>query len=93
MVVDGLRVHTGSNGNLFKDLDFRCTKVNGVDATTGTPTVVHVAGSLTDPAGSDTVNCGANEILYELPNMTGSGFDSVELYCAPATCVVPPASS
>ena len=85
MVVDGLRVHTGSNGNLFKDIDFRCTKVTGT--TTGSPQVIHLAGSLTDANGSDTVNCGTNEILYELPNMTGSGFDSVELYCAPATCV------
>lgn len=87
MVVDGLRVHTGSGGNLFKDIDFRCTRVNGTTAATGTPQVVHVAGSLTDANGSETVNCGANEILHQLPNMTGSGFDSVELFCAPATCL------
>ena len=86
MVVDGLRVHTGTNGNLFKDIDFKCSRVDGVTAMTSSPVVLDVAGTLTEPNGTETVNCAANEILYELPNLTGSGFDSVELFCAPATC-------
>lgn len=45
------------------------------------------AGSLTEPNGVDTVNCGANEIVEELSNLTGSGFDSANLFCAPARCM------
>jgi hypothetical protein len=85
-VVDGLRAHAGANGNLFKDIDFRCARIDGTTAQTVANTVVHVAGSLTELNGADTQNCGAHEILYEMPNMTGSGFDSVNLFCAPTKC-------
>ena len=87
MVVNGLRAYTGPGQNLFTNLDFRCGQLDGTTAMTIANPVVHVANSLTETQNPDTVNCGTNEILVELPNRTGSGFDSVDLFCAPAKCL------
>ena len=87
MVLDGLQTHTGPGNNLFKDVNFRCARLDGRTAQTIGSQVLHVNGSLTESQGTDTVNCGTNEIVYEMANMTGSGFDSVNLFCAPTRCL------
>jgi len=86
-ILDGLQTHTGPNTNLFNNVNFRCTRFDGTTALAVGSQVVHAAGSLTESQGVDTVNCGANEIVYEMSNLTGSGFDSVNLFCAPARCL------
>jgi hypothetical protein len=85
-VVNGLSAYTGTNQNLFNNVDFRCGKLDGTAQTTSS-SVVHVAGSGSNTSNHDTVNCNANELLVRLPNMTGSGFDSANVFCAPATCL------
>lgn len=87
MVLDGLQTHTGPNANLFNNVNFRCARLDGTTAQTVANQVVHAAGSLTETQGTITVNCRANEVVYEMSNMTGSGFDSVNLFCAPAACL------
>ena len=91
MAVNGLRAHTGQNENIFSNVDFRCAKIDGTNAATTASQLVHVNGSLDEDQNEDTVNCGTNEIVYEMSNRTGTGFDSATLFCAPASCVPPPA--
>lgn len=87
MIVSGLRTHSGENENIFGNVDFRCSKLDGANAATVMTQLVHVNGSLDEDQNEDTVNCGTNEILYEMSNRTGTGFDSANLWCAPATCL------
>lgn len=85
-VVNGLRVRTGAGGNVFSNVDVRCGQLNGMAQTIANP-VIHVASSGQSTANPMTVNCATNEVLVQMPNMTGSGFDSANLFCSPATCL------
>lgn len=85
-VVNGLRARIGEDENLFNNLDIRCAKLAG-DATTTSSANVHVDNSGTNNQNAETVNCGTNEILVQMANRTGTGFDSANLFCAPATCL------
>lgn len=85
-VVNGLQTHTGPNQNLFNNVDFRCGQLNGQAQTIANP-VVHVMNSGTVTTNVDTVNCNANETIVQMTNMTGSGFDSATLFCAPTVCL------
>jgi hypothetical protein len=87
MVVNGLRAKTGEGENIFNNVDFRCAKIDGANAATLSSQMVHVDGSQNDNQNEDTANCAANEILYEMSNRTGTGFDSANLFCAPARCL------
>jgi hypothetical protein len=91
MVVSGLRTHTGQDENIFNNVDVRCSKLDGTNAATVMTQLVHVNGSQDEAQNEDTVNCGPNEILYEMSNRTGTGFDSATLFCAPARCLPPAA--
>lgn len=84
-VVSGLTAHTGPNNNLFLDVALTCAKLGPTGAIVATETVP-VAGSLTEPAGTDTETCGANEVLVRIPNRIGAGIDSVNLSCSTLAC-------
>ena len=86
-VVNGLQTRVGSNGNLYKEVRFRCAQLDGNAATVASPNVIYVQGSLTEPNGIDTVNCAANEIVTQYSVRTGSGFDSANVFCSPARCL------
>ena len=85
-VMNGLQAHTGPNTNLFVNITIRCGAIDHAALTTGNQ-AIYVNGTLTETQGSDTVNCNANEILVQLSNRTGSGLDSVNLFCSPAKCI------
>jgi hypothetical protein len=85
-VVDGLTVRTGTNDNVFSNVDVRCGQLNGM-AETIANAIIHVDNSGQSTANATTVNCNTNEVLVRMTNRTGSGFDSANLYCAPATCL------
>ncbi len=85
-VVSGLRVHTGTDGNLFRDVSIICSQL-AVDGTIGTASeTIKVVGSLTDANGLDEVRCGAGEVLAQLGMWTGAGIDAVDLSCSRPTC-------
>lgn len=85
-VVSGLRVHTGTNGNLFRDVSIICSQL-ALDGTIGTTTeTIKVVGSLTDANGLDEVRCGTGEVLAQLGTWTGAGIDAVELSCSRPAC-------
>jgi hypothetical protein len=86
-VLNGLQTHTGPNTNLFNNVFFRCARIDGTNATTVANTVIYVQGSLNEPMGIDTQNCNVNEIVTQFSNRTGSGFDSADVFCAPARCL------
>lgn len=84
-LLSGLRVHTGTTGNLFVDVSIVCSQL-GADGTPGETETITVAGSLTDTNGLDEVNCAAGEVLAELGTWTGAGVDAVDLSCSRPTC-------
>lgn len=84
-VINGLRAYRGGGDNRFLAVSIRCTEIS-TTGTTGTNQVLFVTGSLSETQNPDTVNCSAGEILVQLPNLTGAGFDAVDLHCTTPTC-------
>jgi hypothetical protein len=84
-IVSGLQAHTGNNSNRFIDAAIRCSQI-GPTGTIVATEILDVAGSLTETQGVMTVNCNANEILARMPNRSGTGLDSVNLFCTQPTC-------
>jgi hypothetical protein len=85
-VVSGLRVHTGTNGNLFRDVSILCSQL-AADGTIGTEAeTIKVVGSLTDANGPDEVRCGSGEVVAQFGTWTGAGIDAVDLSCSRPAC-------
>lgn len=84
-VVSGLRAARGADNNRFLNVTIRCSQVSSTGMTGATETR-YVTGSFTD-TNVDTVDCAAGEVLVRMPNFSGAGVDSVNLWCAPATCL------
>lgn len=84
-IVSGLSAHTTDDQDLFLDATITCSQVTRTGGL-GTSEMLDVAGSLDEQQGLDAVSCDPGEILVRFTERTGSGLDSVDLYCTTPTC-------
>jgi hypothetical protein len=84
-ILAGMRAHTTEDGDLFLDVSITCAQVGPTGMLVATE-VIYVDGSLDEKDGSDTVDCNAGEIVVRMPNRSGAGVDSVNLWCTTPTC-------
>lgn len=84
-IVSGLRVHTGADNNLFRDVSIICSQL-GADGAAGATETIKIVGSLTDANAPDEVTCAPDEVLAQLGTYTGAGLDAVDLSCSRPTC-------
>ena len=84
-IVSGLGAHTSEDGDLFVDATITCSQVSATGTLVASE-MIYVAGSLEESEGADTVACDPGEILVRFTERTGSGLDSVDLYCTTPTC-------
>lgn len=86
-IVTGLVAHSGADDNRFLDVTMTCKSITISGTIGGAATTIHVNGSLTDTNHAYQKSCNANEILVTMPNRTGAGIDSLNLFCSAPTCL------
>jgi hypothetical protein len=84
-LISGLSAHTTNSDNLFLDATITCAQITPTGML-GPTEDIYVVGSLDEQAGTDSAACNAGEILVRFTERTGSGLDSVDLYCTKPTC-------
>jgi hypothetical protein len=84
-ILSGLSAHTNDGDNLFLDVSITCAQVGPTGKLVATETI-YVDGSLDEPDGADAAACDDGEIVVRMPNRSGAGLDSLNLWCTTPTC-------
>lgn len=84
-IVSGMTAHTTDDDDLFLDVSITCAQIGPTGTVLATETL-YVAGSLNENNGITSASCNANEIVVRMPNRSGAGIDSVNLFCTTPTC-------
>jgi hypothetical protein len=84
-IISGMSAHTTDDGNLFLDASITCSQIGPTGKPVATETI-YVDGSLDENNGSDAVQCNEGEVVVRMPNRSGAGLDSVNLWCTTPTC-------
>jgi hypothetical protein len=84
-ILSGLSTHTTNRGDLFIDVSITCSQV-GPSGTLVASEVIYVDGSLDESDGADAATCDPGEVIVRMPNRSGAGLDSVNLWCTTPTC-------
>ena len=84
-ILSAMSAHTGEGDNQFLDVSITCAQVGPTGKLVASETI-DVAGSLDDDEGADAAACNEGEIVVRMPNRSGAGLDSLNLWCSTPAC-------
>ena len=84
-ILAGMSTHTTDDDDLFLDVSITCAQIGPTGSVVATE-VIYVDGSLNENQGADSATCNSGEIVTRMPNRSGAGLDSVNLFCTTPTC-------